>query len=84
MLINVMLIKKHMKNTKRDMYIDKNFNSCIIDGVFPDKLKLVNISPIFRSVDSMAKKNYKPVSILYSVFKPFEILIQKQLFLIKG
>ena len=47
--------------------------------VFPDKLKLANISPIFKSVDSMAKKNYRPVSILNSVFKLFEKVIQKQL-----
>ena len=55
------------------------FNSCISNGVFPDKLKLADITPIFKSVDSMAKKNYRPVSILNSVSKLFEKLIQKQL-----
>ena len=55
------------------------FNSCIKNGVFPDQLKLADISPIFKSVDSMAKKNYRPVSILNSVSKLFEKLIQKQL-----
>ena len=42
-------------------------------------MKLVDINPIFKSVDSMAKKNYRPVSILNSVSKLFEKLIQKQL-----
>ena len=55
------------------------FNSCIKNGVFPDQLKLADITPIFKSVDSMAKKNYRPVSILNSVSKLFEKLIQKQL-----
>ena len=55
------------------------FNSCIKNGVFPDQLKLADISPIFKSVDSMAKKNYRPVSILNSVSKLFKKLIQKQL-----
>ena len=55
------------------------FNSCINNGVFPDQLKLADITPIFKSVDSMAKKNYRPVSILNSVSKLFEKLIQKQL-----
>ena len=55
------------------------FNSCIKEGIFPDKLKLADITPIFKSVDSMAKKNYRPVSILNSVSKLFEKLIQKQL-----
>ena len=54
-------------------------NSCIKIGVFPDQLKLADISPIFKSVYSMAKKNYRPVSILNSVSKLFEKLIQKQL-----
>ena len=47
------------------------FNSCIKNGLFPDQLKLADISPIFKSVDSMAKKNYRPVSILNSVSKLF-------------
>ena len=45
------------------------FNFCIKNRVFPDQLKLADINPIFKSVDSMAKKNYRPVSILNSVSK---------------
>ena len=32
-------------------------NSCISKGVFPDELKLEDISPIFKSVDCIVKKN---------------------------
>ena len=59
--------------------LSKILNTCRNEGVFPDKLKLADISPIFKSVDSMSKKNYRPVSILNSVSKLFEKLIQKQL-----
>ena len=59
--------------------LSKILNTCLNEGVFPDKLKLADISPIFKSVDSMSKKNYRPVSILNSVSKLFEKLIQKQL-----
>ena len=55
------------------------FNDCISNGTFPDELKLADISPIFKSVDSTAKKNYRPISILRSVSKLFERLIQNQL-----
>ena len=55
------------------------FNSCIKNGVFLDQSKLANISPIFKSVESVAINNYRPVSILNSVSKLFEKLIQKQL-----
>ena len=55
------------------------FNECIKDGKFPDELKLADISPIFKAIDSTAKKNYRPISILNSVSKLFEKLIQNQL-----
>ena len=59
--------------------VANTLNSCISKGVFPVKLKLADITPIFKLVDSMAKKNYRPVSILNSVSKLFEKRIQKQL-----
>ena len=55
------------------------FNDCIKNGTFADELKLADISPIFKSIDSTAKKNYRPISISRSVSKIFENLLQKQL-----
>ena len=48
-------------------------------GVFLNQLKFADKSPIFTSVDNMTKKSYRPMSILNSVSKLFEKLIQKQL-----
>ena len=48
------------------------FNHCIKNGTFPDELKLADISPIFKLLDSTDKKNYRPISILRSVSKLFE------------
>ena len=59
--------------------LTKILNSCISDGTFPKELKLADITPIFKSVDSTSKKNYRPISILKSVSKSFEKLIQHQL-----
>ena len=75
--INVKLLKENAVICAS--ILTRIFNSCITDGVFPDKLKLADISPIFKSIDSMAKENYRPVSILNSVSKIFEKPIQKQL-----
>ena len=55
------------------------FNDCIIHGTFANELQLADITPISKSIDSTAKTNYRPISILRSVSKLFEKLIQKQL-----
>ena len=59
--------------------LTKILDSCIADGISPNKLKLADITPIFKSVDSTAKKNFRPISILNSVSKLFKKLIQCQL-----
>ena len=46
---------------------------------FPTKLKLAEISPIFKKLDSILVNNYRPVSILPVVSKIFERIIQNQI-----
>ena len=46
------------------------FNSCIKYGIFLDKLKLDDITPILKSVDYKSKRNYRPISILNSILDP--------------
>ena len=53
-------------------------NNCLDQGIFPDRLKLADISPIFKADDSSIKKNYRPVSVLNTISKLFEKLINKQ------
>ena len=47
-------------------------NNCLKKGVFPDDLKLADITPIFKKEDSLNKENYRPVSILPHLSKVFE------------
>ena len=54
------------------------FNNCLDEGIFPNRLKLADISPIFKAGDSSVKKNYRPVSVLDTISKLFEKLINKQ------
>ena len=48
-------------------------------GVFPDELKLADITPTYKKEDPTNTKHYRPISVLPTVSKIFERLIQKQL-----
>ena len=54
-------------------------NNCLKKGVFPDDLKLADITPIFKKEDSLNKENYQPVSILPHLSKVFERILYKQI-----
>ena len=47
--------------------------------MFPDCLKLANVTPVFQKSARTSKNNYRPVSILPILSKLFELLISKQL-----
>ena len=44
---------------------------------FPNKLKLADINPVYKKKDPTLVENYRPVSVLTSVSKIFERIIQK-------
>ena len=45
---------------------------------FPNKFKLADITPVYKKRDPTLVENYRPVSVLPSVSKSFERIIQKQ------
>ncbi len=55
-------------------------NQMITTGVFPDKLKIAKVTPIFKKDDETLFTNYRPISILPSLSKIFEKIIFKQLY----
>ena len=54
-------------------------NEIIGDKSFPNKLKLEDITAVFKKGDTTSVKNYRPVSVLPVVSKIFERLMQNQL-----
>ena len=54
-------------------------NNCLRDGLFPNELKLADVSPVFKKDDDLNKENYRPVSILSHMSKVFERIFYKQI-----
>ena len=57
----------------------KMINNEITKSHFPDKLKLAEISPLQKDSDVMNKTKYRPISILPSISKIYERIMQSQL-----
>ena len=65
-----------------DIYIKEItfiINECTENGIFPDDLKLADVSLIFKKEDCFQNENYRPVSILPHMSKVFERILYKQI-----
>ena len=54
-------------------------NNNITESTYPNKLKLADVNPVFKKVDSTLVENYRPVSVLAYASKIFERIMQKQI-----
>lgn len=75
--ITAAILKKcsHVITPMLVQIINKAFSS----GIYPDGLKKSRITPIFKDGDKMEPSNYRPISILPSVNKVFELTIKNRL-----
>ena len=55
------------------------FNRCITEGIFPDDLKIAQITPIFKKGFKALCGNYRPISVLSPFSKIFEKYLHKQI-----
>ncbi len=64
------IVKKTIFNILQPLtYI---INRSLDKGIFPDKLKIAKIIPIYKSLDPTLQKNYRPVSLLPTFSKIYE------------
>lgn len=52
---------------------------CIIHGIFPDKLKIAVVKPIYKTGDKTLMTNYRPISMLPYISYFLEKIIHKRL-----
>ena len=50
-------------------------NQSLIEGVFPDKLKLAKVIPVYKAGSSMELSNYRPISVQFFFPKIYEKLM---------
>lgn len=54
-------------------------NLCFFQGIFPYKLKIARVVPIYKKEDRNHCENYRPISVLPVISKIFEVLIKTRL-----
>ena len=53
-------------------------NQSLSSGIFPNKLKITKVIPIFKKDDAHLLNNYRPISLLPTISKVFEKVVQEQ------
>ena len=57
----------------------KIFNLSLSSGIYPDKLKIAKVIPIFKKGATTSINNYRPISILSSINKIYEKILYTRL-----
>ena len=60
-------------------YFYENINQCMSKSIFPSDFKLAVVTPVYKKKSKKSKNNYRPVSILFSISKIYEICIYDQI-----
>ena len=55
------------------------FNKSLQEGIFPDKMKLADTMPLYKSKDRCVVDNYRPISLLITLSKLLEKLMHKRI-----
>ena len=55
-------------------------NQLFLTGIFPDRLKLAKVLPLFKKGDQNSVDNYRPISLLPAISKIFERIVFCQLY----
>ena len=78
----VFSIPSKIIKTNSEFFADllyNNFNNCIDAGIFPNNLKLADLTPGHKNGDRQDKTKYRPISILSTMSKIYERVIYDQI-----
>ena len=55
-------------------------NQSLYTGIFPEKLKIAKVTPLFKHGEKNLTENYRPISLLASISKIFERVVFNQIY----
>lgn len=70
---------KSIKNEICDV-LTSLINLSFEQGIFPDKLKIAKVTPVYKKSDIHLIDNYRPISLLPAISKVFERIMHNQLY----
>jgi hypothetical protein len=78
---NISMPMKFLKFVKSEISVvlSKLINICMLEGIYPDSLKIARIVPVFKTGNVEQISNYRPISLLPTINKIFEKLIYVRL-----
>ena len=56
------------------------FHQSLCTGIFPEKLKIAKVIPLYKNDDDRSFGNYRPISLLSSISNVFERVVFNQLY----
>ena len=76
------LNSKFIKTIKNQILypLETIINQSLSTGIFPSKLKIAKIIPLYKKNEDNDMNNYRPISLLPIISKIFEKIVQKQLY----
>ena len=77
---NISLILLKLSSEALSKPLTAIINQSLKNGIFPNKLKIAKVKPIFKKDDQHDFNNYRPISLLPSISKVFERVVHTQLF----
>ena len=71
--ISNVLLKKLNESVTKPLSII--FNKSLVEGIFPEAMKLADVVPLFKSKDRSECTNYRPISLLITISKLLEKVV---------
>ena len=65
-------------DNRRCLPLEIIFNKSIVQGVFPERMKLADVVPLHKSKDPLESTNYRPISLLLTISKLLEKIVYKR------